>query len=101
MKHIFSSIRDAIAIIGALLLHSSNKRFDEISGSQHDTYTDTIGNTAIVTEKVSHTSGVVRYSGANWRARLSEESTANCIDAGSRVTIESVDGNVLIVQRLV
>lgn len=99
MKNFLSNIKDAIAVISAMLFHVSNKRFDSIAGSQGDTYTDIIGKTAIVTETVSSSSGMVKYSGAHWQARLSEHSTVDSVTNGSRVTIESINGNTLIVRQ--
>lgn len=97
MKNVVEQIKDTIAVISAVLFHAPNRRFDRIVGSEEDGYTGTIGSTAVVTEIVSATSGTVRYSGVYWRARLAEGSAYGSISAGEVVTIEAVEGNVLIV----
>ena len=97
MKHLSKCVKDKLAIISAVLLKTPNKRFDEIVGSEQEKYTDTIGSTALVTEIVSSTSGMVRYSGSNWRARLSENSACTSINTGQVVRIESLQGIVLVV----
>jgi len=40
---------------------------------------------------------MVRYSGSNWRARLSEKSNSTSIDVGEKVTIDLSEGNILYV----
>jgi len=65
MKYLSKCVKDTVAIISAVLLKTPNKRFDEIVGSEQEKYTDTVGSTALVTEIVSSTSGMVRYSPAS------------------------------------
>ncbi len=97
MRKILKYAADFISIASAVLLHAPNKRFDEIVGSEKEKYTGITGSNAVVTEKVTKNSGMVRYSGSNWRARLSETSNSTSIDVGETVTIELSEGIILYV----
>jgi len=97
MKKYLKNATDVVAVLVAVLFQAPNKRFDEIVGSEQEKYTGLTGSTAIVIEVVTKDSGMVRYSGSNWRARLSETSTSTSIDAGERVTIDLSEGNILYV----
>ena len=87
MKKILKYTADLIAVVFAVLFHAPNKRFDKIVGSEQEQYIGLIGSIAVVTETVTKDSGMVRYSGSNWRARLSEKSNSKSIDPGEKVTI--------------
>lgn len=97
MNRIWERFIDLLTMAGAVLLQAPNKRFDMIVGSEKDKFEGIVGSTAIVTETVTMNSGVVRYSGATWRARLSENSDSGSVIVGAEVVIESSEGNVLVV----
>ena len=97
MRNILKYVTDIIAVVFAVLFHAPSKRFDEIVGSEQEKYTGLTGSTAVVTEVVTKDSGMVRYSGSNWRARLSEKSNSTSIDVGEKVTIDLSEGNILYV----
>ena len=97
MKSIFKYASDVIAVAIAVLFHAPNKRFDEIVGSGQEQYTGVTGSKAVVTETVTKDTGMVRYSGSNWRARLAENSNSTSIDPGETVTIVLSEGNILYV----
>ena len=97
MKNILKYGADTIAVMTALIFHAPNKRFEEIVGIEQDTYTGITGSHAVVIEVVTKNTGLVRYSGSNWRARLSEKSNSTDIDAGEKVTIKFAEGNILYV----
>ena len=97
MRKILKYVANFIAVAAAVLFHVPNKRFDEIVGSEKETYTGLTGSNAVVTEIVTKDSGMVRYSGSNWRARLSEKSNTTSIDVGETVTIERSEGNILYI----
>jgi len=86
-----------MAVAIAVIFHVPTKRFDDIVGSNQEKYTGVTGSNAVVTETVTKDSGIVRYSGSNWRARLTENNKTTSIDIGETVTIEQTDGNILIV----
>ncbi len=98
LKKVVGFFTDAIAIIGAVVFKFPSKTFDTIVGSNKDEYLELAGNRAIVTESVTKHSGKVRYSGSDWRARLTADATCDRIDCGCTVIIESVSGNVLSVK---
>ena len=97
MRNILKYATDVVTVVFAVLFHAPGKRFDEIVGSDKEKFTGLTGSNAVVTEVVTKDSGMVRYSGSNWRARLSEKSNSTSIDVGEKVTIELSEGNVLYV----
>lgn len=98
MKSLREKCKDIYAVAMAIVFHAPNKRFDEIVGSDEVPYTDPAGRVAAVTEAVTARGGMVRYSGCNWRARLGENGSNDRINVGEEVTIESSEGNVLLVK---
>jgi membrane protein implicated in regulation of membrane protease activity len=97
LKTLYQYLRDAIAIIAALVFKLPGKTFNDIVGSEQDEYLELAGKSAFVTECVTAHTGRVRFSGCDWRARLSDSSQHKNINAGLKVTIESAQGNVLFV----
>ena len=57
-----------------------------------------IGQVVPVSTAITQNGGNVRHSGINWNARLDQDSDAESIAQGERVTISGIDGNVLIVK---
>lgn len=83
--------------LSALILWKPLRHFQ---GSKlvQDTSSDMIGQIVPVSEIVTLNGGKVRHSGIDWNARLSDSAKVETIDAGQRVKIVAVEGNVLIVE---
>jgi inner membrane protein len=58
---------------------------------------DMVGKVLLVTARVTHSDGRVKYSGVEWLARL-DSSSSEPIEADNRVQVTSVDGTLLKVK---
>lgn len=68
------------------------------NGSVNDNSSDMIGQRVAVSETLTKHGGNIRFSGINWTARLSQDSTQDSIAIGEHVTITGVEGNVMIIK---
>lgn len=102
-------IIDLISLLGSLLLawlfSRPSKRIDDVikneNGVVHDdsSGTEFVGKTVVVLEYVTSESGVVRFSGSYWQARLSNGLESNTIPVGESAIIQSTEGNTLYVTK--
>lgn len=63
-----------------------------------DNSSDMIGQIVPVSDEVTINGGTIRHSGINWQARLDASSALDSLEAGCRVQICAVDGNVMVVK---
>lgn len=87
------------SLFSAVVLWKPLKRFQGNTVVK-DQSSDLIGQTVVVSETVTVIAGSVRHSGINWTARLDDKSSETEINAGTRVLITGVNGNIIIVNTL-
>ncbi|BBU61695.1 hypothetical protein MSC49_16300 [Methylosinus sp. C49] len=81
----------AIALLGRKPL----QRFQN-ADVQEDTSSDLIGRELTTTHEVTKSSGVVYWSGVEWRARLAAESRADRLVPGARARVTAIDNLELV-----
>ncbi len=91
--------KNVLSVVLVLIFQYPNKRFERINGLNNDRYEGIEGHVGEVVEPVTRYKGKVRYSGAIWKARLSDEEETTVIDKGHKVKILSASGASLIVVR--
>jgi membrane protein implicated in regulation of membrane protease activity len=101
--NLISSWEMELLFVGLFTLSSSIVMWKPLklfqgSGSVIDTSSDMIGQRVAVSETLTKYGGKIRFSGINWNARLSEESTQQSIAIGEHVNIAGVEGNVMIIK---
>ncbi|WP_299142887.1 NfeD family protein [uncultured Vibrio sp.] len=84
-------------LLNSFILWKPLKRFQG-SGNVSDNSSDMIGQSVAVSESLTKCSGKIRFSGINWSARLSEDSTYERIEVGEYVKIHAVDGNMMMIK---
>ena len=87
----------ALSLLSAVTLWKPLKNFQGPAKVSDDS-SDMIGQIVPVSHAVSVNGGSIRYSGINWQARLDAGSSVDVFEAGLRVEICAVDGNVMIVK---
>jgi membrane protein implicated in regulation of membrane protease activity len=98
MHNILEWLKNAWSIFVAIFFQHPTERFDRINGSNNDSFDGIREKAGLVIQPVSSTSGLVRYSGANWKARLLNNSEIGSIQTGETVCILSAKGNTLLVK---
>jgi len=94
----FGYFRDAISILVSFLYLVPTARYSE-RFEQEDSYEGLRNKEAVVVRAVSKNSGTVRYSGANWQARLAYGGGEELIDEDQTVLIIEAKLNMLIVEK--
>ncbi|MEI6897089.1 MAG: NfeD family protein [Psychromonas sp.] len=84
-------------LLSSVLMWKPLKRFQG-SGHVSDNSSDMIGQNVPVSEVLTQHGGSIRFSGINWTARLSEDSSHESIAIGEYVKIHAVDGNIMIIK---
>lgn len=88
------------SLVSAFLLWEPLKKMQG-NKTVRDTSSDLIGQTVIVTQKVTMLQGKVRFSGIDWNAKLEVGQTDEGLAIeGSSVIVSGVEGNVLKVKPL-
>ena len=99
MHNFLEYLKDTWSIFVAVVFQFPSDRFDRINGLNNDSFDGIRQKTGMVLEQVSSTSGLIRYSGANWKARLQRDAQVDVIQKGETVRILSATGNTLIVEK--
>ena len=98
MRQIVEYIKNGLSVLVVLIFGIPTERFDRLNGLNNDGYKSLNGKTGIVIEAVSLHTGIVRYSGSNWKATLDKCNEGEKIEKGKTVKILSVSGNTLLVE---
>ena len=96
---IIGYVQDIFSMLFSILFQIPTKRFDEMNGVGEIEYNSLKGHVASAIDRITKNSGRVRYSGANWQARISGTEPIESIEKGTTVKIESVKGNIVLVAR--
>lgn len=87
------------SVFSAFILWKPLKKFQGTT-TVVDNSSDMIGQTVPVSVTVTVNGGAIRHSGINWNARLASDSKVDMIEAGERVLITGVDGNIILINTI-
>ena len=86
-------------MISAALWKPLRKLQDDSSAAPKDNSSDLVGYTFNLKESISRNRpGKHRYSGIDWRVEVADSATVDAIEAGTPVTVDSVDTGVFRVR---
>lgn len=85
-----------ITALIAAVLWAPLKKFQKRGGGV-DTSSDMIGLSVPTVSSIDKTSGLIRYSGVNWNARLDPKANIDSISKDEICVIRGMEGNVAIV----
>ncbi len=86
-----------LTALSAVVLWPPIKRFQN-AGDGTDSSSDMIGKTVPSSSEITHTQGLVRYSGVDWSAKLAAECKQESVARNTSCIIVGVDGNVMLVK---
>ena len=99
VRAILNYLLDVWAVILSFILQHPTSRYSRRLDSPIDNFESIRGKFALVVEDVTGTGGLVRYSGVNWKAKISDEEKSKIFKSGEEVLIASNQGNLLIIYK--
>ena len=97
IRTIFDYVLDVLAILFSWLFQHPTSRYSRRIDSPEDSFERVQGKLALVVEDVTSECGIVRYSGVNWKAKISDEESIETFKSGEEVSIKENNGNLLII----
>ena len=97
MKAVIDFFTNDLSVFFAVVFKLPSRRFDHLVGANQSEFVEYIGRQAVVIETVTADSGLVRFAGSYWQARLACDSVQHSAPVGDSVVISATEGNRLLV----